>query len=156
MPVSRLLCRSCRQRQDGIALSWAALVTGPSQITRGQQYSSQPAKRIQPMAVQKPPPPRAASPAPSKIPAAPIQSHRSSARLPPPRADPPRLVLNSNDLPSLSQWEASIDSLQIDFLSAADCQQTARTYVSVATQYESDWRGTLHSSMECLTCPYIP
>lgn len=59
---------------------------------------------------------------------------------------PPRLVFSPSVVPSLAQFESALNLLENKDLTAQKCVDGAHKYVSVATQYETRWRGTLESS----------
>lgn len=59
---------------------------------------------------------------------------------------PPKLLFSPSDVPSLAQFESALNLLENKDLTAQACVDGAHSYVSVATQYESRWQGTLESS----------
>lgn len=60
-------------------------------------------------------------------------------------AAPPKLLFSPADVPIVSMWQEALYFLDNQDLTAEQCHEAAHSYVSVATQYESQWRDTLES-----------
>lgn len=135
-PVTRLLCLSCLRTRASIELGPIISLGNKTAATSTRHY----AKVIRPIKYS----PSATSPS------------RSPSRSPPPRPpplpssaknDPPRLVFSYQDVPPLPEWTSSLEGFGHGDLTALECMEGAQRYVSVATQYESQWRDTLETSM---------
>lgn len=141
-PARRLLSLACHGAK-GIAASGSTdqLVAGT--ITRmkntGRRGYAKPLRRIQPS-----PPSPSPSPSQTPRPSSPPAQNRQPAVGGLSRG-PPRLLFSSSDVPDAAEWEIALKTLSNKDLTATECRKGARCYVSVATQYEGQWRPKLES-----------
>lgn len=139
-PVRRLLCRACLQKHGVIAKEWADSSPGVRNLTR-RQY----AKVIKPINRSSKPPQRR-PPLPALEPSFSRGPKLSARSIPEAESEPARLLFSEADVPLLPEWVSSLENLEQEDLTAVECMEGARRYVSVATKNESQWRGQLEKS----------
>lgn len=145
-PAKRLLCSACRLRiETPLVISIRREGYFPGYDTQGKrQYAT---KRLSPLArTAKPPSPKPTSPRKTAPPSSPAPTHASRILAQDNRQSdrgPARLLFSAQDLPPLKEWVNSLEGFGNKDLTPLECVDGARRYISVATQYESQWRPKL-------------
>lgn len=140
-PARRLLCSAFRKTESPVVIATGR--PGYSPICDAQGKRKYATKRLNPNArTANSPSTRAkaspSSPPPSRAPGIPAKDNRYSSN-----SEPARLLFSTQDIPPLQEWVSSLEGLGNKHLTPLECVDGARRYVSVATQYESQWRPKL-------------
>lgn len=144
-PVWRLLWRASPQKPSVTAAERFEFLPGVRASTR-RQYAKiiKPINRSSRPPQRRPPPPEV-EPSWSRTP------KLSARKIPDAASEPARLLFSESDIPLLPEWVSSLENLGQEDLTAIQCMEGARRYVSVATNRESQWRGQLEKSRQPLS-----